>query len=543
MKPNHHFDELFARLNDVPQGEILRAAQLPSEEWLPVLRESKRHPAILSEWMTPHRDKLVPSMLRIRDWPDPDIEQLVRDGDLRIGEPTRVKGITIRMSMNAEDIPFEERELPSGGILLTDLAAASAALTETFLVLSAASRPLGQILEPPEMTVSKGSAKFSFGGGLFGAGICLLIIAGDSLIAPPLGTLFGGATLTAVGLIDKWLEWKKKLIEIAKAEAELGKRQAEEKQSDQGTFAHSSLVPREIVQKEAQRFGITEECANHLLNRCVPTAYDLLKRFARTNIEDLADNPLRSTWPQSPRRKPLSGFTDSLSDGSKGPEMLVIPAGTFRMGYIQGNGANGKKPVHTVRIAKPFAMGKYPVTFDEYDKFAAAAGQNKPNDEGWGRGNRPVINVSWDNAKAYTEWLSEQTGEQYSLPTEAEWEYACRAESEAAYCFGDDEKLLEEYAWYNRNAGHKTHPVGQKKPNAWGLHDMHGNVWEWVQDWLGDYSKEPQHNPSGPETGSYRVIRGGSWGDDAGSCRSAYRDDWRPGDRGGSLGFRLARRV
>ena len=144
---------------------------------------------------------------------------------------------------------------------------------------------------------------------------------------------------------------------------------------------------------------------------------------------------------------------------------------------------------------------------------------------------------------AYCKWLCEQTGEQYSLPTEAEWEYACRAENEAAYCFGDDEKLLGEYAWYAKNAERRTHPVGRKKPNVLGLHDMHGNVWEWVQDWFGDYSKEPQHNPSGPEQGSDRVIRGGSWSVVAGYCCSASRGLWRPGDRLGLLGFRLARRV
>ena len=128
-----------------------------------------------------------------------------------------------------------------------------------------------------------------------------------------------------------------------------------------------------------------------------------------------------------------------------------------------------------------------------------------PQDE-----DNPVVCISWNDAVAYCEWLSEQTGAQYSLPTEAEWESACRAESETAYCFEDDKKLLKEYAWYAKNAERRTHPVGQKKPNAWGLHDMHGNVLEWVQDRYGNYSKKLQHNPIGPEQGSSRVIRGGS---------------------------------
>ena len=155
----------------------------------------------------------------------------------------------------------------------------------------------------------------------------------------------------------------------------------------------------------------------------------------------------------------------------------------------------------------------------------------------------PMVGISWQDAMAYCEWLSEQTGERYSLPTEAEWEYACRASSEAEYCFGDDERRLEDYAWYSKNAGGKTHPVGEKRANAWGLHDLHGNVWEWVRDWYGPYSKESQRNPSGPETGSVRVIRGGSWNGDAGGCRSAFRDWGDPGYRNDDLGFRLARRV
>jgi len=155
----------------------------------------------------------------------------------------------------------------------------------------------------------------------------------------------------------------------------------------------------------------------------------------------------------------------------------------------------------------------------------------------------PLVCISWNDAVAYCEWLSGQTGEQYSLPTEAEWEYACRASSETTYCFGDDERLLEGYAWYSKNSERRTHPVGEKQANAWGLYDIYGNAWEWVRDWFGGYSIEPQRNPSGPESGTERVIRGGSWIYDAVHCRSAsrYRED--PGHRSGYLGFRLARRV
>ncbi|MFO1434075.1 MAG: SUMF1/EgtB/PvdO family nonheme iron enzyme [Candidatus Competibacteraceae bacterium] len=155
----------------------------------------------------------------------------------------------------------------------------------------------------------------------------------------------------------------------------------------------------------------------------------------------------------------------------------------------------------------------------------------------------PIVGISWHDAVAYCEWLSGQTGERYSLPTEAEWEYACRASSETAYFFGDDEKRFEDYAWYSKNSEGRTHPVGEKRANPWDLYDISGNVWEWVRDWYAAYSSEPQHNPSGPESGVYRVYRGGDWLHDADNCRSAYRYRSDPAYRGDNLGFRLARRV
>jgi formylglycine-generating enzyme required for sulfatase activity len=144
---------------------------------------------------------------------------------------------------------------------------------------------------------------------------------------------------------------------------------------------------------------------------------------------------------------------------------------------------------------------------------------------------------------AYAVWLSEQTGQQYRLPTEAEWEYAGRAGRATMYSFGDDARQLQEYAWYLENSKNKTEPVGQKKPNAWGLYDMHGNVWEWVQDWYGEYSSNSVVDPNGPDNGARRVIRGGGWSFVARSCRSAVRGSRSPNDRRGFLGFRLARSV
>ena len=129
----------------------------------------------------------------------------------------------------------------------------------------------------------------------------------------------------------------------------------------------------------------------------------------------------------------------------------------------------------------------------------------------------------------------------FRLPSEAQWEYTCRAGSTTRYCFGDDESQLGEYAWYNANSGNTTHPVGEKKPNPWGLYDMHGNVWEWCQDWYGAYGAEATDDPTGPAMGSDRVIRGGSWHCPAGHCRSAHRISLEPGGRSDHLGFRASR--
>ena len=203
--------------------------------------------------------------------------------------------------------------------------------------------------------------------------------------------------------------------------------------------------------------------------------------------------------------------------GRDGAPMVLIPAGEFMMGSEKG--IANEKPVHKAYL-DAFYIDKYEVTFDRYDAFCDATGRTKPSDAGWGRGTRPVINVSWDDSKAYCAWAGKR------LPTEAEWERACRAGTDTAYSFGDDAGLLGSYGWYLANSGNMTHPVGEKNPNAFGLYDMHGNVWEWVADWYdsGYYSVSPLSNPSGPASGTYRVLRGGSWD-------STYDDYLRSGIR------------
>jgi formylglycine-generating enzyme required for sulfatase activity len=257
--------------------------------------------------------------------------------------------------------------------------------------------------------------------------------------------------------------------------------------------------------------------------------------FALDRPKEEAEKEPEVIEPESP----VPGLRDRLRGGSLGPSMVWLPGGTFRMGQ-EDSRWDDERPVHDVTLTS-FSVGQYPVTFEDYERFCQATGRKMPPDEGWGRGSRPVIQVSWEDATRYCEWLSEQTGERYALLTEAQWEYACRAGSRSKYCFGDDEEQLGEYAWYEQNSGGQTHPVGQKRPNEWQLYDMHGNVYEWVQDWFGDYSEQAQTDPSGPESGSVRVGRGGGWRGGAGYCRSAYRGFWGPGVRARGLGFRLSR--
>jgi formylglycine-generating enzyme required for sulfatase activity len=238
----------------------------------------------------------------------------------------------------------------------------------------------------------------------------------------------------------------------------------------------------------------------------------------------------------SETKEPTKGLAVDLGGGVK-MEMVLVPAGEFKMGADKA-GWDWEKPVHKVRITKPFYLGKYEVTKEQWE---AVMGNNPSRSKG---PKNPVESVSRTDCQEFLVKLNAKAGEQGSkfvLPTEAQWEYACRAESDKEYCMGDDEKQLGEYAWYEANSGDKAHPVGEKKSNAWGLYDMHGNVWEWCQDWFGTYGAEAVTDPSGPATGSSRVFRGGSWIAPAGSCRSASRSAHEPGGRYDFLGLRASR--
>ena len=211
--------------------------------------------------------------------------------------------------------------------------------------------------------------------------------------------------------------------------------------------------------------------------------------------------------------------------------------------------SSNEGPQHPVTLTRPFALARYALTFDEYEAYCAATGKDRPSDNGWGRGKRPVINVSWDDATAYCQWLSEQTGEEYRLPSEAEWGYACRAGTTTPFWWGNT--IMPKQANYDGNhpynQGEKgelrkeTIPVDQFEPNPWGLYQMHGNVWEWVQDWYADYKSEAQTDPIYAQSGSDRVYRGGSWFNNAWCLRAACRHRYEPGYRPDNLGFRPAR--
>ena len=237
-------------------------------------------------------------------------------------------------------------------------------------------------------------------------------------------------------------------------------------------------------------------------------------------------------------------YADPMASGGTGPEMAVVPAGSFRMGCGRGTGcAASELPVRTVTLQMPFAISKYEVTFEEFDRFADATGMARPDAAGWGRGRRPAINVSWDDATAYAAWLSAETGRDYALPSEAEWEYAARAGTETAFAWGDavgDAANCSDCG----AGGARTVPVGSFPANGWGLHDVHGNVWEWVRDcWNDSYDDAPVDG--GPWLAGdceRRMLRGGSWFNGGGFARSASRLGGDAAVRGNIAGFRVTAR-
>jgi eukaryotic-like serine/threonine-protein kinase len=252
--------------------------------------------------------------------------------------------------------------------------------------------------------------------------------------------------------------------------------------------------------------------------------------------------------------------------------MFLIKPGEFEMGSPKGDNTalNDELPQHHVRITRPFYLAECEVTYRQFSTFVERTGFRTEAEAGPEGGHiydtkvkdlihgkewnfrhprtgvvpaddEPVVQVSWNDAQAFCKWLSEQEGRTYRLPTEAEWEYACRAGTTTRWCTGDDPNGLNGIAWTLLNANSRVHPVGHKAPNAWGLHDMHGNAWEWCQDWFGPYPAAPAIDPTGLVRGDKRALRGGSW--DYGSVertRSASRLPDPPGRAHFTHGFRVA---
>ena len=254
-------------------------------------------------------------------------------------------------------------------------------------------------------------------------------------------------------------------------------------------------------------------------------------------------------WSQQDTGDSVPSPGETFQDCAECPKMVVVPSGRFTMGSPGREAGHEKyeEPMRRVRIDYQFAVGVYEVTFAEWYACADAGGCGSyiPDDMGWGRGNRPVINVSWDDAQSYVRWLSARTGKTYRLLSESEWEYVARAGTETAYSWGDSIGVNRANCdgcgsqWDSE----QTAPVGSFAANAWGVHDMHGNVKEWVQDcWHSDYEDAPTDGSARESKEECsRVSRDGCWYNDLSDLRSAYRGLFSSDFRFKGIGFRVAR--
>ena len=284
-----------------------------------------------------------------------------------------------------------------------------------------------------------------------------------------------------------------------------------------------------------------------------PSAHQAALTVPRPTETRVRDTPAQSdstSLSQPKTRQSATVFRDV--DAPWCPEMVVISTGEFMMGstdaerqWAVDRGAEpewvgNEKPQHLVRLAHSLAIGRFPVTFEQYDRFARITGRDQPGDAGWGRGRRPVINVSWEDSKAYVDWLAAETGKPYRLLSEAEWEYACRAGTTTRYWWGDE--ITPENANYGSNVN-RTSEVGGYPANPFGLCDMNGNVWEWVEDcWNDSYEGAPDDGSAWARGDcGRRVLRGGTWKNEIWKLRSANRFGVRAGEWKDDFGLRVAK--
>ncbi|MDD5473092.1 MAG: SUMF1/EgtB/PvdO family nonheme iron enzyme [Candidatus Methanoperedens sp.] len=337
--------------------------------------------------------------------------------------------------------------------------------------------------------------------------------------------------------IGSWNEGaQKEREEVQKREREEQEHLRRQKEQDE-----------ERIAKEREELSVSEKKAGisqiKFLAVALVLGVVLIGYWTMTPYSKNAPETLKSTPTLTPKVTPTVSPTPILTQAadlktftnSIGMEFVLIPAGEFDMGSKE---FEYTKPVHRVRIANAFYMGKYEVTQKQWRD---VMGTNPSNFNG---DNLPVESMSWNDAQEFVKKLNQKEGaNRYRLPSEAEWEYAGRAGTTTRYSFGDDESKLGDYEWYDGNSGSKTHEVGQKKPNPWGLYDMYGNVKEWVQDnWHGDYNGAPTDGSAWEKDGGAVVARGCSWGSGAWECRSALRFISNPDARNNYyLGFRLLR--
>lgn len=315
--------------------------------------------------------------------------------------------------------------------------------------------------------------------------------------------------------------------------------------SDQPQNTEVATSPEAAITPEAQApENALEKETNTSQDSVQPTVIEPTLESETDNLSDSTATFMTAaqlTGEQAPR---TLLFRDQIRSDLYGPDMVALPAGDFLMGDNHKLGDDNEYPVHRVMIKQPYALSRFEVTFAQYDAFARATRRNLPSDEGWGRGNRPVINVSWHDAQAYVKWLSKETGQPYRLPTEAEWEYAARAGTQTAFSWGN--KPAMGFAVCDECGsdwdGSQTAPVGALQPNAWGLYDMAGNVSEWVADCYASNYSDASDNSIAYQNGgcSDRVMRGGSWFDIMRLMRPAARYRHPANTSQNDWGFRVA---
>jgi formylglycine-generating enzyme required for sulfatase activity len=336
----------------------------------------------------------------------------------------------------------------------------------------------------------------------------------------------GGATMA---FWDRFLESKEKDSEPAhpevKQEAMISKPKTLESRRE--------ATSREGAKEQTDLARKTAPVKHRQPDVEAPSAVSKTRSASRSDAGSKSTVPV----PKSSNQRTLS--RELVLDLDKGVkmELVLVPAGTFLMGSPHGEDGRteDEEPRHEAVITRPFYIGKYAITQAEWQAMMGSAPSFFKGD------NRPVENVSWDDCQAFCGALSQKTGRVVRLPTEAEWEYSCRAGTGTAYSFGDSSERLGGYAWYGDNSGSETQPVGGKQPNSWGLHDMHGNVWEWCSDWYDEtfYVRSPKLAPRGASSGNYRVLRGGSWLYYPWGCRSAVRLRYLPACRSCLVGLRV----